>query len=305
MKNFTKEYQMISPNDLVRADEHNEAFSSPDEVEHEGTFASYEKYGRLNPVYYYERIEDGKTINACIDGWKAVVFAQKNGTEEISAYKLTVESAEDLVKIMIQLQGSDHGSYQSLFKMIQILWPIYYKGSGFRSDLQGKDTESADGGKRLNIYDRIGRDLHISGNKVKHLRKVGLVNPLYFERMEVDRCSLYGAYLNCKKEEKGEMSEVPTVKAPVYFSSTTAMPAFSKASTTADVMTETETMISTQLINDVATTGTRMDSATGVEDTTATAAKYTPDVEDEFIIVRGICQCCGEETEIKINKNQL
>jgi len=88
------------------------------------------------------------------------------------------------------------GTYSSLFKKIEQLWPIYYKGNGYRSDL--KNLKKTPGG---NIYDKIGKELGISGAKVKYIQKIGSINPSFFERIEKNLISIYAAYASCAEIE--------------------------------------------------------------------------------------------------------
>ena len=236
MKKVTKEYLMIDPRSFVLADEHLIAFPQTEENEHEGLMFSYQKYDRLKPVYYFENVVEGKTINRLIDGHKYVAYAIQTGIEKIFACKLTFEDSDDITKVMVQLQRSEHDSLLALYHMIQALWPVYFKGAGFRSDLGEKELdvpiESADGGKALNIYQRIGHDINLSGNAVKHIRKVGLIDAEYFERIEIGRFSLYAAYLACLSEERGDEAPVPSVKEPVWVKTTTGAPEFSTPTST-------------------------------------------------------------------------
>ncbi len=235
-----KEYLMISPMELVPAAEHLQAFPTLEETEHDGILESYSKYNRLKPVFFLKRNIDGKDVNAVIDGMKYVRYALEAGIEKVYACELTFSNEEDLVPVMVQLQHSNHASLMALFNMIAILWKKYFKGQGYRSDLNTKDQENeldqvttnSYCGKPLNIYQKIGDDLYLSGTTVKHIRKIGLVNPLHFDRIENSRLSLYAAYLACIAEERGDEPSVPTVKAPVYVSTGTGVPQFSDPTST-------------------------------------------------------------------------
>lgn len=292
LKKIEQQNVSIDPNKLVRAEEHINAFQypdkkdseDPDEKGSEGIFDSYERYSRIKPVYFIERVIEGEKVNAVIDGWKFVEFAKSKNLDLIPACKLTIDNDLDVATIAIQLQNSKHNSYQERYKMIMNLWPFYYRKG--KKNLE-QPIETTSDGKKLNIYDKIGRELFLSPTTVKHLHKIGEVNPLYFERLEKNKISLTAAYLACVGEEKNAEPGVPAVKAPVYVSSTTAVPVFSESSST-DVpvapVSETDTTENNE---------------------TEKAAKTPVANNDEFITVRGICQCCGKETEIKINKNQL
>jgi hypothetical protein len=306
---------MLSPHDLERSAEHAETFYSPEETEHEGTLDSYEKHGRLKPVYGVRREKGGKLVNAVIDGWKYVLFARKNGIEKVYVCILTFpENADpdngDLMKIMVQLQRSNHDSFMALFLMIQALWKKHSKGQGFRSDLTDKEleelTEGPEGGKRLNIYERIGKELSLSGNKVKHIRKVGMVNSLHFERIEIGRFTLYAAYLECVKQENGVLPEAPAVKPPVYHSDSTEPPVYSEPTTTEYTSEQSEENDqSGSPDEDITDTPEESGASNDVHiDSTAIPAE---DIQEssEYILIEGVCQCCGQLTKIKIDKTQL
>lgn len=292
MTTVKKEYLYIDPNKLTRSLQHSNTFLPTEESDYSGTSESYLKHGRCNPVYFIERTEENifQPINAVIDGWKYVMYAQSNGIEEVFACKLTFEEAEDITKIMVQLQFSNHNTLSALFQIIMQLWPIYAKGQGHRSDLQESERDNDSENKELNIYGKIGKELGISGNKVKHIRKVGMVNPLFFERIENSRFSLYAAYLECVKEEAGEMPEPPSIKPPVYFTNSTEVPQFSEP-------TLTSSHNGFEIVTDECEVNNDIENA----------EEYPPvkPVEPEYIQVRGTCTCCGQETEIRIKRGIL
>jgi len=295
MKKVTKEYLMIDPRDLIRADEHLNTFPLEEGNDQERLMLSYLKYDRLKPVYYFEEDVEGKIINKLIDGDKYVQFSIQEGMQKIFACKLTFEDRDDLIKIMVQLQRSNHESLQALFHMIQALWPIYFKGAGYRSDLTEQEldgpTESADGSKALNIYQRIGLDLCLSGNAVKHIRKVGMVNQLYYERIEIGRFSLYAAYLACLSEERGDEAPVPSVKEPIWVKTTTDAPEFSTPTTT-EVATTTPA-------NESAPGDSEQQPVAATEDRQVVVSKAVAD-NGGNITIRIKCPHCEEDFDFLI-----
>ncbi len=271
-----------------RGTEHGEMFRYKTIEEFENLQESYIKYDRFHPVYYEQREVEGKIVNAIIDGEKYHQFAIANNLEKVFACKITFEEEDDRLVVMAQLQRSCHDNYMALFNMIQALWQKHFKGQGYRSDITedelNKATDSSDG-KRLNIYDRIGKELFLTGNKVKHIRKVGMVNPLFFKQIEIEKFSLFQAYHECVKEEKGEMPEVPSVKAPVYHTTSTGTPVFSEPTTTADEDFITQEPIAGSNGNNTQVESTKSD--------------------EEFVTVTSTCSHCGEEITLRINKNQI
>lgn len=283
-----KDYDYIDPRLLERAPEHTEMFTYKTIEEFEDLKESYAKYDRCHPIYYEQREIDGKLVNAIIDGEKYHLFAIEIGMEKVFACKIAFENEEDRITLMAQLQRSYHDNYMALYNMIQGLWPKHFRGQGYRSDITeielDKATDSIDG-KRLNIYDRIGKELFLSGNKVKQIRKVGMVNKLFFERIEAEKYSLFQAYHECVKEEKGEMPAVPSVKAPVYHTTSTSIPVFSEPTTTAY---EDNLPKETIAVNNVS--NSKVESS-------------KPD--EEFVTVTSTCPHCGKEITLRINKNQI
>jgi hypothetical protein len=228
-----------STDELERDPEHAEHLAYADETEFEDIDESFNKYGKLQPVYYVEFIRDGKRIKSVIDGWKSVLHARKNGINQIFAYRLNIGNNDDLLSIMLLLQRSNHSDMWALYRMCEALWPKYYRGQGYRSDIT--DTELSDmrsehKGKRKNIYEKIATELLLSsGNTVKFLLKVGRVNALHFARIEKSRFTLYHAYLECLAEEKGILPPVPPAKEPRTIRDMTQPPTYSEGTTTGPV----------------------------------------------------------------------
>jgi hypothetical protein len=297
-----KDYHYISPWELTRAKEHIATLKYDDTTDFAGLTESYEKYDRFNPVYYVERDVEGELVKGVIEGWKYASYAQKVGKEQIFACKLDVENDEDLIMIMIQLQRTQHESLLALYYMIQALWPKHFKGPGYRSDIEEEgfdeteEIEERKEGRRPNIYERIGKVLYLSGTKVQHIRKVGMVNPLHFERIEIGRFSLLQAYQECVKEEKGWEQPAPAVKTPVYHSASTEEPVDTAPNSTPGTDANNQSDQPTE----------EDDMPTGTGKTTGNNREIpegsTASVADEYIIVRGKCQCCNTETFMKIYK---
>lgn len=72
--------------------------------------------------------------------------------------------------------------------------------------------------RRETAYEKIAKRFKVKPSYVKHILKIGRVNPLYFERLTQGRIALYVAYSKVKSEEKGELQPIPLVKAVMYFS---------------------------------------------------------------------------------------
>lgn len=289
-----KVYGYISPQEFQRDPGHAEHLPYDDSTEFESAVESFKKFDRLKPVYYIEVLIEGKRVKLVVDGWKYVLFAQKEGIEKIFACKLLIGNNDDLVSILFQLQRTYHDSFMALYRMIQALWPKYFKGQGHRSDIKEAELDEAvlgPDGRRLNIYQLIGIELNLSGDKVKHIRKVGMVDPDHFERIEMNRFSLYQAYLECVKEERGEEAPVPGVKPVNYISTHTGVPVFTAPTTTADI-TDGE-YCEAEECSTGGETGVQKDAA---EIPVGTVVEVT----EAYIIVKGRCQHCGKETLLKI-----
>lgn len=231
------EYGLVNVDDLVRAKDHEEAFPYTDTTDCEGTIESYKKLKRIFPVVYILLKMEDKEVKAVIDGWKFVLFARAAGLKEIYACRLNVKPGDELVAAMVQLARTNHNSSMAIYWLIQKLWDKHYLGQGFRSDTTEEELDVpilvADG-RRLNIYERIGLELNLTGNKVKQIRKAGMVNPLHLERVDLGKFSISQAYIKCLEEEKGIMPDVPSVKAPTYHTTATPTPVFAEPTTTAD-----------------------------------------------------------------------
>jgi len=65
--------------------------------------------------------------------------------------------------------------------------------------------------------DIIAKKFKVKPSYVRSILKIGRVKPLNFIRMREGRMSVYAAYNDAKKEEKGDMPEVPKVKEVVYY----------------------------------------------------------------------------------------
>ena len=112
-----------------------------------------------------------------------------------------------------------------------------------------------------------------------------MVNPLHFKQIETTRHSLYAAYLACKNEVAGNEPTPPKPKAPTFIRTSTINPP------------EFSTTDSTGVVPpgfNLPANNTSIPVATSV----------APASDDaEYIIVRGICECCNQETNIRIPKS--
>lgn len=304
------EYKMIDPHDLERAQEHQDILVTDDAEITDAINQWFEDNGFLLPVYYVIREIDGHEVKVILDGWKKVLYAREKGIEKIQAVEIHA-AEEELTSIMVQLQRSGHNGLLALYHMAKALYPKHYRGQGYRSDLTYKELDKAEegqDGRKLNIYERIGRDMGIrSGNKIKYILKVGKVNPLHFERIEISRFSLLQAFQECKKEEENFEPEVPKVKAPVYHTTTTPVPGFAKPDSTAGTFDYTSTSTA-EVAPDEKTQQVDADTENDREVLTGehpkTVAPGSDHAARRMITVRGICKECGQETEIEIDINQ-
>lgn len=292
MKKVTKEYKYVDPRTLVRSSKHRVMFRAKEESEVEGTIESFKLFDRLKPVFTIDEYVDGEIKEAWIDGDKYMEYAVAAGIESVYVCKLTFEDESDIPRVMAELQTSHHTDLQSYFMMIMQLWPLYAKGSGYRSDLLEDEQNGEGDSARDNIYTKIGKVLKISGTKVKHIRKIGMVNPIHFFRIEEGRFPMYAAYLECIKEERGEMPEPPAVKAPVYESTSTETPAFSAPTTTEQPAT---TDSGQEDNSDVVPKEDNVSEETGTEEKT--------DTQSQGVRVKAYCTCCNKVTEVIISKN--
>lgn len=237
MKTPATSYGFVPVDEFIRAKDHEETFPYTDTTEFEGTNESYKKLKRIFPVVYVLLKLEGKDVKAVIDGWKYVLFAKANGISEIYACHLQIDDDRDIFSAMVQLQQTNHHSCYSLAHMIDKVLDKHWLGQGHRSDLEEKELDEpilTPDGRKLSIYQRIGLELNISGDKVKKIRKIKKVNSLHLERIDAGKFSLSQAYVKCLEEERGEMPDVPSVKAPTYHTTSTATPTFSEPTSTSD-----------------------------------------------------------------------
>jgi hypothetical protein len=301
------EYKMIDPHDLERAEEHQDTLVTDDAEITDAIHQWFEDNGFLLPVYYVIREIDGREVKVIIDGWKKVLYAREKGIDKIQAVELQA-AEEELTSIMVQLQSSGHNGLLALYHMAKALYPKHFKGQGFRSDLTYKELDrpvEGKDGRKLNIYERIGRDMGIkSGNKIKHILKVGDINPLHFERIEISRFSLLQAFQECKKEEENFEPEVPKVKAPVYHTTTTPVPEFGKPDSTGGTFDYTSTSTA-EVAPDENAEQAEADTLNAGEahsnDQSKTVAPQSDAAGRRIITVHGVCKECGHETEIEID----
>jgi len=282
-------YGTIDTIDCFRSPEHTTMFNSTEEEGAMGTNESYSKFGRLKPVFGIPHMIDDKPMFAWIDGDRYLKHAYINGITKIFVCIITINDKDEIVKIMAQLQFSNHNTYMSLFQIIQNLWPVFYKGQGYRSDLNDEQFDEekpyGDGTKKLNIYQKIGKEIGLSGNAVKFIRKIGIINPLHYKQIETTRHSLYAAYLACKNEVSGNEPVPPKPKAPTFIrTSTNTPPEFSATDSTRIVPPVVNLPVNNTPV--------------------PIAPSVTPASDDaEYIIVRGICESCNQETNIRIPKS--
>ena len=278
-------YGVINTEDCFRSEAHSKMFNDDQNAEPVGTIDSYLRNGRLKPVFGLLAKVNGKMILSVIDGNKFLDFAKSQNQEKLFACILLIDDWDEIIKIMAELQRSNHNSYASLYSIIESLWPIFYKGQGYRSDLNDEQYDEPrskdDEEKKLSIYQKIGNVIGLSGNAVKFIRKIGQINPLHFKQIETTRHSLYAAYLACKNEATGVEPDAPKPKAPKYIrTSTNDRPEFNTTDNTANGSDHVEYSLDTP-------------SDSGV----------LSSEDSDYIVVRGWCECCEKETNIRISKS--
>lgn len=300
-------YGTIDIEDCFRSPEHSAMFNYKEVDDAIGTIESYTKFGRMKPVFGVLRVFDNKPMCGLIDGNRYVEMAKLNGIRKVFICIITAIEQDEISKIMALLQFSNHNTYMALFRIIQNLWPIYYKGQGYRSDLDDaqfdRELPNADGTRRYNIYQKIGKVMGLSGNAVKFIRKIGIVNPLHFKQIETTRHSLYAAYLTCKNEVAGIEPVPPKPKLPTFIrTSTNNLPEFSEPVSTTNASPEVNLPTNSTRIPavDSTTEGNLPSKNTQIP----VAASISPIADDdEYIIVRGVCECCHQESNIRIPKS--
>lgn len=270
--------------------------------------ASIDKYGKIKPVVYVEQA--GQKL--VIDGWSYVLYALEQSIDKVPAKCVIASSDEDVLRLTLELQFSDHNTTQEEYRIYKEAMNILSKGRGHRSDLKD-DVEPTDGKKRRpTVYDRIAAMTGASsGKRVQQLIKVGDVNPHYLEHMEEEKASLSTAYLNCISEERGDLPPAPAVKAPVFVKDITPVPEFGQSVTsdgefTADDYTEDG--------SDVTPTG---ETGSGIPEcetvpvvvpadiVSDATADVSPGDDGQYIAVPGVCTGCGCSTTVKITLSEL
>jgi hypothetical protein len=279
-----KEYGMVEdPWSFERDPEHSEYLPYDNDATFEGIEESYRKYGKVFPVCYVEVLIDGMRKKFVVDGMKYVLHARKEGLKQVFACRLKVGNNDDLLSLLVQLQRSSHGSFQALFHMIMALWPKYYRGQGFRSDLQLTDEELnthvlGPDGKRLTIYQRVGLAMNLAPSMVYMIRKIGLIIPRQLVEMEAGRTSPHKATCEAKRKEKGELPPAPEPEEGEDYSPDDQEPGG--------------------------------DGDTNSEELKEEAIPELPTgtvviINDEFVVVRVTVPCCNKQVLIKIPKDQL
>lgn len=304
-KENQKEFVWMNPNELRRAAEHESMLSNAAKVAQDAV--SNRALARINPVVAIKRkIDLGITIEV-IDGWPTVLAAQLAGIEKIFVCLISGLNDEEILKLMIDLQLGKHSNLLTIYKMIVALYPFFSKGQGHRSDLVPNADEPDTDEAKANIYQKIAGalgGLKITGNTVKWIYKIGNVHPAHFETIEAGRSNLFSAYSACLMEERGIGPKPPSVSAPVYFTTTTESPEFTEPTTTAKPMSAQGEDSST--LNKEESNQSENNQGHNKSHANTTATEWTVFCIDEtYIYLRGNCQVCGEEMEVKINKNRV
>ena len=344
MLKLKKQYQFVDPRDLVRSEAHQLGMPQIGNPQNMGLTESYTNYSRVNPVVYYEDVQDGKVVFRLVDGWKAVQHALDNGSESIYACKLTFDSPSDIPLIVAQLQMSTHQDCSSTYHLINLVWDHCLVGKGRRTDLlrdevqdsvnntdlseddldqaYSSENENIRGDKPLNIYQRVGLKLGIKPTRVQYIKKVGDVNPSYFEMIDSGRMPLYKAYSDCKKAESNFMPPPPSIKPITYHVTHTQIPSFGDSTTThtshpyanagvdvaedkqqssrGDFNSAARDMVDEWLSEALGVQKQSLDSSAMVSE----AVSQADETSDTFF-VSGICQNCRCQTQIKVKKSNL
>lgn len=253
------------------------------------------KIGKVFPVVY---IEEGMK-KLLIDGSKFVKHAIENDEEFVLALKIDVKE-EDIPQLLIELHRNYHLSIKEEHKMCAYLFDNIKLQKGFRSDVkESEDLEeqnneveldNSEAGKKKRrpvVYDKIAEIMGISANRVRHLLKVGKVDPWYFDRIEKERTSLYAAYCKCKEEERSVEQTAPSEREIVYVTTTTPEPEFGSESKTFD-----EPFVYSQ-----------EDAKPQAESSKATVGESGSKSKLSYTVQKQVCPHCGEVFEFIIPKS--
>ncbi len=293
MHNNNIEY--IAPNEFVEHPQHAKFFLAQEEKTKTASYhESVDMYGKINPVIYIE-VGGQKQV---IDGWGYVLYAIENGLPLVAAQRIDLTNDEDIIRVMLELQFSDHGTPEEEYKMYKAGFETLSKGKGYRSDLTEATASPAELTenkiRRDSIYDKIAAMTNAaSGSRVKQILRIGDTNYHYMEKIRQGKISVNNAYLFCNDEKKGKVQNSPKVNAIVFTSDITATPQFSEPSSTQGEYTD-----------EVYTDGADIPECKATEsadmDQTGDAADDT-----EYYSVKGFCVNCGVETTVKVHKNNL
>ena len=261
--------------------------------------AAYNRMEKLLPILFIVVMEGNIEKLYVIDGWSSVLTYRAKGIKTITGIKVDLENPVELPYLLADLHTNYHNSPEEDFKKFTYFANLLGLGQGHRSDLK-EDKAFADGEKKRNaaIYEKIGKLFGKSSSYVKHILKIGRVNPEYFERITNGKFSVFGAYSACIAEARGDIPPVPKVKTPVYYTNSTEVPVFTTFGST-DESNEGSAEESTNETPSTPTPPTKSIQANATDLIKAGAA------ETEYILVTGICEKCGEVTTVKINKNQI
>lgn len=266
---------------------------------------AYERKKKLLPVLFVLVMEGNIEKNYVIDGWSSVLSYRAKGIETIPAIKVDLDSPDELPYLLADLHTNYHNSPRQDFEKFTYFSNLLGLGQGYRSDLlEDKKAETevseekAEKERNATIVEKIAKLFGKSSSYVKHILKIGKVNPEYFELITNEKFSVFGAYSACIAEARGELPSVPKVKTPVYYTSSTEVPTYTTFNSTVE-QNEEEVERTTATFSQPSTTVSAIKPVV-----VANSNTVAPD-ETEYIVVTGICECCGEETNLKINKNQI
>ena len=113
-------YGTIDTADCFRSPEHSAMFNYTEESE-TASLDSIFKFGRLKPVFGIPRLVDVKPMFALIDGDRYFRYATANRITKIFVCIITINDIDEIVKIMAQLQFSNHNTYMAHLHPIRVV----------------------------------------------------------------------------------------------------------------------------------------------------------------------------------------
>lgn len=151
--------------------------------------SSLEEVGLLTPLVINQ-------LNQVISGNRRLEAIRRLGWEDVEVSRIEVTD-EEVIPLIVHHNKQRIKTNREILNEFHILQEYYYRGQGYRSDLD-EDTSSGNGQSR----DKAAKDIGVSSGRIAQLLVVEKERPDLISRIDDGTVSLYAAYRYVAKNKR-------------------------------------------------------------------------------------------------------